>query len=606
MILASPERIAEYTAQGWWGTRTLHAGFAEVAAYHPQREAVVDAPNRADLTDGAPRRLTYAQLAEEVDQLAVRLWRLGLRRDDIVIVQLVNSVEQYVVYLACLKLGLIISPVPVQYREHELEQILTLTQARAVVTATRVLKHQAAAMWVGLAQRHPSLAHVLAYGAGVPAGARGVLEAEGEAPSCGTAVAASSVGRGAAAPARPAADASWQADLAKVNAVAASISANDIATLCWTSGTEAAPKGVPRSHNEWWIVAPSVIEAAGLQPGMRLLNPFPLVNMAGISACFATWISLEATVVQHHPFDLEVFLAQLRAERIDYTVCPPAILTQLQQQPERLAGIDFQRLSRIGSGSAPLSEWVVQGWADRGVDVINYFGSNEGAALTGSPLDIPQPAQRARYFARGGTPERFSKISTAQKIRTRLVDPDTGAEVTAPGVPGELRVSGPTIFTGYFRNPEATARAFDEQGSYRSGDLFEIAGERGQFLRFVGRCKDIVVRGGMKISAVELETLLLACPGVRDAAVIGTPDPVLGERVCACVVPAPGAELTLDGLVAWLRHERHVAGYKLPEHLWLLPTLPRNPLGKILKRELREQRAQEALCQEAAVEPSLR
>ena len=109
----------------------------------------------------------------------------------------------------------------------------------------------------------------------------------------------------------------------------------------------------------------------------------------------------------------------------------------------------------------------------------------------------------------------------------------------------------------------------------------------------------------MKISAVELETLLLACPGVRDAAVIGTPDAVLGERVCACVVPAPGAELTLDALVAWLRNERHVAGYKLPERLWLLPALPRNPLGKILKRELREQRAQQALRQEAAVEPTL-
>ena len=589
MILASPERIAEYTAQGWWGARTLHAGFAEVAAHHPQREAVVDASNRADLTDGAPRRLTYAQLAEEVDQLAVRLWRLGLRRDDIVIVQLVNSVEQYVVYLACLRLGLIVSPVPVQYREHELEQILTLTQACAVITATRVLKHHAAGMWVGLAQRHPSLAHVLAYGVKVPPGAQAL---DGPIPQ-------DERQRSGQAQAR------FAEDLGTVASIAASVTANDIATLCWTSGTEAAPKGVPRSHNEWWIVAPSVIEAARLQPGMRLLNPFPLVNMAGISACFATWISLGATVVQHHPFDLEVFLAQLRDERIDYTVCPPAILTQLQQQLERLAGIDFQRLSRIGSGSAPLSEWVVQGWADRGVDVINYFGSNEGAALTGSPLDIPKPAQRARYFARGGTPERFSKISTAQKIRTRLVDPDTGAEVTAPGVPGELRVSGPTIFTGYFRNPQATATAFDELGFYRSGDLFEIAGERGQFLRFVGRCKDIVVRGGMKISAVELETLLLACPGVRDAAVIGAPDPVLGERVCACVVPAPGAEITLEGLVAWLRHERHVAGYKLPEHLWLLPALPRNPLGKILKRELREQRAQQAQRQDAAAEPSL-
>lgn len=564
MILASPDRIAEYTAQGWWGTRTLHAGFSDVVVRHPQREAAVDAPNRETLTDGAPRRLSYAQLSAEVDRLAVRLHRLGLQRDDIVIVQLVNSVEQFVVYLACLKLGLIVSPVPVQYREHELEQILALTQARAVVTATRVVKHAAAAMWVALAARHPSLSRVLAYGTTLPAGARPVNDASTtDEPA-------------------------WAADLSAVNRAADGITANDIATLCWTSGTEAAPKGVPRSHNEWWIVVPSLVEAADLKPGMRLLNPFPLINMAGLSACFATWIGLEATVVQHHPFDLEVFLAQLRTERIDYTVSPPAILTQLLQQPHLLEGIDFRRLSRIGSGSAPLSEWMVQGWADRGVDIINYFGSNEGAALTGAPLDIPQAAMRARFFARFGAPEPFSKVSTSRKIRTRLVDPETEVEVTTPGVPGEMRVKGPTIFSGYFRNPEATARTFDDQGYYRSGDLFEIAGERGQYLKFVGRCKDIVVRGGMKISEVEIETLLLACPGVRDAAVVGAPDPVLGERVCACVVLAPGADLSLSGITDWLRDERQVAMYKLPERLMLLQALPRNPVGKILKRELRE------------------
>jgi non-ribosomal peptide synthetase component E (peptide arylation enzyme) len=228
------------------------------------------------------------------------------------------------------------------------------------------------------------------------------------------------------------------------------------------------------------------------------------------------------------------------------------------------------------------------------VAVINYFGSNEGAALTGSPLDIPEAAMRASYFARGGTPECFSRISTARKIRTRLVDPDTEVEITAPGVPGEMRVAGPTIFSGYFRNPEATARAFDAEGFYRSGDLFEIAGDRGQFLKFVGRCKDIVVRGGMKISEVELETLLLACPDVRDAAVVGAPDTVLGERVCACIVPAPGATPTLEALVRWLRDERHVAMYKLPERLLLLDALPRNPVGKILKRELRAKLAQPA------------
>ncbi|MGA1286040.1 MAG: AMP-binding protein, partial [Rubrivivax sp.] len=135
MILASPERIAEYTARGWWGTTTLDQGFRDIGARLPTREAVVDASNREALTDGVPRRLSYAQLEAEVARMAAVLHARGLRPDDIVVVQLVNSVEQYAVYLACLRLGLVVSPVPVQYREHELEHILGLTGARAVVTA---------------------------------------------------------------------------------------------------------------------------------------------------------------------------------------------------------------------------------------------------------------------------------------------------------------------------------------------------------------------------------------------------------------------------------------------------------------------------------------
>ena len=556
MIVARPEHLQAYTERGWWGRRTLDDLFVDGVAAHPGREAVGDAPNREALTDGAPRRLTWAQLGDEVARMAAVLRAQGLRRDDVLVVQLINSVEQYVVYLAALRLGVIVSPVPVQYRQFELRHLVALSQARAVVTATRVVRHAAAAMWCALAREQPLT--VLAFGRTVPDGAvplDALLAAE---PGPGI----------------------TRADPA--------ITANDVATLCWTSGTEAQPKGVPRSHNEWLIVAPSIIEAAQLQPGARLLNPFPLVNMAGWSTCMATWLRLGGTVVQHHPFDLAVFVQQLRDEAIDYTVAPPAILNQLLKDERLLDGVDLQRLSRIGSGSAPLSDWMVRGFAERGVQIVNYFGSNEGAALTGSPIDIPDPALRARYFARAGVGQPHSRISTAAKIRTRLVDPDSGRDITEPGVPGELRVSGPTIFAGYWRAPELSARAFDEQGGYRTGDLFEIAGDRQQFYRFVGRCKDIVVRGGMKISAEEVEALLMGHPDVADAAVVAAPDPALGETVCACIVPRPGREPTLADLVAHLRDRCQLAPYKLPEHLLCLDALPRNPVGKLLKRELRE------------------
>ena len=562
MILVPQEKIDAYTARGWWGQRTLVDYFHDNVAAHPSRVAVVDAPNRSDFTDGAPHRLTYSELDAEVRRCCVALLGTGLRRDDIVVVQLPNCIEQFVLYLACATLGIVVSPVPIQYREHELDHVLRHTQARAVVTCARIGHHQHAQMFGQLQQRRATLREVLAFGESLPPGVIAL------APLMASQTDTSSLTE---------------------HLLHHPVSANDVFTICWTSGTEAQPKGVPRSHNEWLIVAPAIIEGAQLAPGCRLLNPFPLVNMAGFSTNFAAWLVLGATVVQHHPFKLEVFLRQIREEHIDYTVAAPAILNQLLQNEHLLAGIDFARLARIGSGSAPLSEWMVRGFHERhGVQLVNYFGSNEGASLTGGPVDIPDAALRARFFPRAGVPGFDWSISTTRKITTRLVDLATGADIDQPGLPGELRFSGPTIFSGYFNAPEQSARAFDEQGYYRTGDMFEIGGARGEFYRYVGRSKDIVIRGGMNISSEEIENLIIGHPKVLEAAVVGYPDDVMGERVCACVATVAGATLTLDELTRFLRVEKQIAAFKLPERLHLIDALPRNPVGKVLKRVLRE------------------
>ena len=576
MILVSQKKIDDYTAAGWWGTETMWDLFAAHRSKQPDAEAVADAPNRAEFAHGAPQRWSWAQLGEQVDRFSLMLLEQGLQRDDVVVVMLPNCVEQFVVYLACARLGIVVTPVPVQYREHELGHILDTSKAVAAVTFARIGKpeggHAAAAMFTGLKADHPLLAQVLAWGdaavGGVPAGCVDIGEHTATAPT----------------------DAGIKA-LALAEAQAA-VTANDVFSICWTSGTEASPKGVPRSHNEWLIVAPSIIESAGIAPGARLLNPFPLVNMAGISTAFASWLVLGGTVVQHQPFSLPVFLQQLREEKIDYTVAPPAILNMLLQNEQLLAGIDFKRLSRIGSGSAPLSDWMVRGFEDKyGVQVINYFGSNEGAALSGNYKDIPDPALRAHYFPRAGVPGYEWSVSTTRKIRTRLVSLETGEEITVAGQPGELRFSGPTIFSGYFGAPELSQRAFDEEGFYKTGDLFELGGDGLQYYRYVGRSKDLVIRGGVNISSEEIENLLMACPGVRDAAVVAVPDATMGEKLCACIVAAEGQSVTLDSMAAYLRDDKRVAVYKLPEYLLLLPALPRNPVGKVLKRDLRVQAA---------------
>jgi len=571
MILVPRAKIDDYVARGWWGEQTMGGLLIATARRQPDAPAVSDPPNALQIGGRPARRWTWAGLEREVGRWVAFLHAQGLRKDDIVVAQLPNGVDLHALYLACACTGIVVTPVPVQYRGHELGHVVGMTGAKAAFTSARVGSHALAATWgEAFGDRLGDALRVWAFGGGLPAGVLS-LDAALDATS------------------------PWSAGELEAHMAAIGLTAHDVLTICWTSGTEARPKGVPRNHNEWLIVGQSVIDAGRLQPGARLLIPFPFVNMAGISTSLAAWLLIGGELHHHHPFDLEVFVGQLRDHPADYTVAAPAVLAMLLKQPEQLAGVDLARLKRIGSGGGPLADWLVEQFAERfGVEVVNYFGSNEGAALSSAPQDIPDRRQRTLYFPRLGVPGFEWSLSNAKKVRTRLVDLDSGADIDEVGRVGELRFQGPTIFSGYYNAPELTERAFDEQGYYRTGDLFEIAGDRGQYYRYAGRLKDIVIRGGMNISCEEVEGLLLAHPKVREAAVIGVPDPVLGERVCAVVAPQPGEQVELAELVDFLRREEQVAAFKWPEQLVVVDGLPRNPLGKVLKRELRQQHGRDA------------
>lgn len=569
MILVPQERIDHYVQQGWWGGLTLAERFLETAERQPDAPAVADAPNRLAISGQAPERWSWLALLTQVGRWTAWLKAQGLHKDDVLVIQLPNCVDMHAVYLACAVSGIVVSPVPVQYRAHELLHVLRITQARVAITTLTVGGFAQARMWANLAEAHPEVPRVWALG-------------QASAPDWPVGV----------SPIQPELDRTmaWSANDMRQHMQRIGLSAHDVLTICWTSGTEASPKGVPRNHNEWLIVGQSVVDAGQLQAGARLLIPFPFVNMAGLSTSLAAWLLVGGELHHHHPFDLDVFIEQLRGHAMDYTVVAPAVLSLLLKQPEKLQGIDLSRLKRVGSGGGPVAEWLVEQCAEKlGVEVVNYFGSNEGAALSAAPQDVPDRRQRASFFPRIGVAGFDWSLSNSRKIRTRLVDLDTEADITAPGQVGELRFLGPTIFSGYYRSPELTARAFDAQGYYRTGDLFEIAGERSQFYRFAGRHKDIVVRGGMNISSEEVENLLLSHPKVREVAVIGWPDSVLGERLCAVVVTQTGQALELSELLQHLKEVEQVAAFKLPERLVILSELPRNPLGKVLKRQLREQ-----------------
>ncbi len=561
MIQSSPERIADYVKRGWWANVTVDSVFRGAVADAPDREAVVDPPNREELTGGAQRRYTFAELDALVDGLAARLLAAGLGKDDVVATQLPNTVDGVVTFLACARLGLVFCPMAMQFREHELRHIIGKSGAKAFVTVPRFKDTEPAARARAVAGEFDHLAHVLVWDDESDSADALSLDRLGEED-------------------RSALE-SYLADL--------EIDPSETLTLCWTSGTESSPKGVPRHHNHWVVNGEACTECAGLEPGENILNPFPMVNIASIGGMVLPWLRTRGKLVQHHPFDLPVFLQQLAEEKINYTVAPPAILNLLLKNQDLLKMTDISHLKRMGSGSAPLAPWMVQGWQEEhGVPVINIFGSNEGCSLFSTAEDFPDPEDRALYFPRFGVPGIEWSSRFSRKVITCLKDPETGAVITEPGRPGELCIDGAMRFDGYWRDEKMTAAAIDDDGFYHSGDLFEIVDDGSDAprrYRFIGRAKELIIRGGMNISPAELDALVESHPAIQEAAVFGIPDEVLGERVSAAVVPKPGESVTLEDIVAHLK-TLQVASYKWPQDLVLMEALPRNALGKVLRREL--------------------
>jgi len=552
-----PERVADYRSRGWWRGETVEALFRAAVAARPGAEALVDAANREVLVGTPPQRLTFAQADARVDALAWAFEALGVRRGDVVATQLPNLVDGVLAFLACARMGAILSPVAMAYRGHELRMILPALQPRAYLTVGAFHGCDHAAMLADLKREGVTAAQVVSLGAAPPAGVQGL-------------------------------DSLLAAGPGKPYPAPADLDAAEALTICWTSGTEAMPKGVPRHHDHWVVNGEALVEAAGLRAGDTILNPFPLINIAAIGGMVMPWLVCQGRLVQHHPFDLPLFLRQMQDEAVAYAVAPPAVLNMLLQNEALLASADLSKLRCLGSGSAPLSPWMVKGWQERhGVTVMNVFGSNEGASLFSTGEAIPDPEQRARFFPRFGAEGVDWPAAFPAKIRTRLVDLATGQDIVGPGAEGELRIAGAMTFDGYFNAPELTQAAFDDQGYFRTGDLFEIAPEAGgRYYRFVGRCKEIIIRGGQNISPAELDVLIESHPKVREGACAAYPDERLGERVCAFVALKPGESLTLEELNAHLK-AHDIATYKLPEKLQLVDALPRNALNKVLRRELR-------------------
>jgi non-ribosomal peptide synthetase component E (peptide arylation enzyme) len=547
MILASQEMIRYWTDAGAWGNKTFIDYFKEHVRTEPEKVCLVDPLNREALVGSKPERLTYRELDKAIDAVAEGLLAKGIKKDDIIMVQLPNVWELAMLYLAITRTGALISPMPMQWRYSELQYIASMTDAVAIITIDTFngFNHRDLARQVQGSV--PSIKHIFKLAD---------IKEMAQSPVTG--------------------------QLDRIH-----IDANDVFTLCWSSGTEAQPKGCPLSHNNWLYLATLCYEVAPTKPGDNLITAGPLVNMASIGTVYIEWLQGGGKLVLHHPFDGPTFIMQLIMEEVHYTLLVPAVINALLKHPQ-VDQFDLSKVRAITLGSAPPSLWSVRELKRRwDIEFGNIWGQNEGTANVAGAYNIPDMEMRIDNFPQYGKPGSHWVKATDQLrfVTMKVIDPVTGKTLTQEGDVGELFYKGPSVIPGYFKRPDLTAKAFDKDGFFNTGDLFQV--KKNDCIGFFDRTKDIIIRGGFNISAQEVENILLGHPKVLDVAAVAMPDEAMGEKVCVYVVPRDGQVVTLTDVSSFMK-EKGLAVYKIPERVEIIDAIPRNAVGKILKKKLRE------------------
>ena len=348
------------------------------------------------------------------------------------------------------------------------------------------------------------------------------------------------------------------------------VTKEDIACLLFTGGTTGLPKGAQISHRQVaWNVLNTVIH--DLAHDDTYLCVFPLFHAGGLFAYVSSQIVFGNTTILTRIFDPEQVLNLIEREHVTIFAGVPTMYQGLTQAPN-WDSADMSSLRFCTSGGAPLPVPLVEQYTrEKGIRFKQGFGMTEfGPGLFALP-----PEDAIRKAGSIGRPNYF--------VDVRIVDEHN--KPLGPNQPGELILRGPSGFSGYWNNPEASSAALDDDGWFHTGDIVEYDDEWYFYVR--DRKKDMFISGGENVYPVEIENVLYKHSAVHMCAVVGLPDEKWGEVGLACVVLKPGADVTEDILMEHMR--AHLARYKVPKRVTLMDALPLSSMGKILKRELREE-----------------
>jgi fatty-acyl-CoA synthase len=338
--------------------------------------------------------------------------------------------------------------------------------------------------------------------------------------------------------------------------------------LCYTSGSTGRPKGALLSQEALACNADNSFDMHAMNAHDRVLTTLPLFHVGGLNIQTLPALKAGCTVTLHAKFDPDATFDAIERERITLTVLVPAQLDAMMAHP-RWATADFSSLRMITTGSTLVPPRIVREVHARGVPLVQVWGATETAPIAAC-LHADEAIRKAGSTGRA-----------ARHCELRIAG--SAGEELATGMPGEVWVRGANVMSGYWADPEASAKAL-AGGWFHSGDLGHIDEEG--FLTIDGRLKDMIISGGENVSPAEVEAVLLDCPDIAEAAVVGRPDPRWGEVVVAVVAPAPGVRLERERVLALF--DGRLARFKHPKDVIVVGALPRTAIGKVRKEDVRQ------------------